>query len=211
MDWITDELVREHHNVIQVKLPGHGTTPKDLDGIELKEFVNAVKRAIGEANLLTPTQVYVAGYSFGGALAIASSEDSTVQGGILFAPSFGPVPIVKTLLERKLKKVPANTLMDWSETGYKQITYEQADLLLARNIEMGSIALKKTLKAKFLLISGSKDNYADPSLVKAFCDSNNCELITFDAAHHDLLGSESFKATLSEKINAWSKNIRSTK
>ena len=73
--------------VMAVLLPGHGTRPGDLLGIQWKDWAAAV--AWGTDRLAEQADdVYLAGYSAGGALSIYQSlSDQRVRGLFLFSPA----------------------------------------------------------------------------------------------------------------------------
>jgi esterase/lipase len=73
--------------VMVVLLPGHGTQPGDLLDVSWKEWARAV--AYGTDRLAAEVdEVYLGGYSAGGALSIYQSlQDKRVRGLFLFAPA----------------------------------------------------------------------------------------------------------------------------
>jgi esterase/lipase len=74
--------------VMAVLLPGHGTQPGDLLEVSWQEWVKTV--AYGSHKLAGEVdEVYLAGYSIGGALSVYQSlRDNRVRGLFLFAPAF---------------------------------------------------------------------------------------------------------------------------
>lgn len=73
--------------VMAVLLPGHGTQPGDLLGVTWQEWARTV--AYGTDKLAAEVdEVYLGGYSAGGALSIYQSlQDKRVRGLFLFAPA----------------------------------------------------------------------------------------------------------------------------
>jgi len=73
--------------VMAVLLPGHGTRPGDLLDVSWQEWARAV--AYGTDQLAAEVdEVYLGGYSAGGALSIYQSlQDKRVRGLFLFAPA----------------------------------------------------------------------------------------------------------------------------
>jgi len=87
------EFFRENgFRVMAVLLPGHGTQPGDLLGVTWHEWDKAV--AYGADRLaLEVDEVYLAGFSAGGALSVYQSlRDERVRGLFLFSPAFRITP-----------------------------------------------------------------------------------------------------------------------
>ena len=83
------EFFRENgFRVMVVLLPGHGTQPGDLLDATWREWVRTV--AYGTDRLAEEAdEVYLAGFSAGGALSVCQSlRDSRVRGLFLFSPAF---------------------------------------------------------------------------------------------------------------------------
>ena len=78
--------------VMAVLLPGHGTQPGDLLGVTWHEWDKAV--AYGADRLAEEVdEVYLAGFSAGGALSVCQSlRDDQVRGLFLFSPAFRITP-----------------------------------------------------------------------------------------------------------------------
>jgi len=78
--------------VMAVLLPGHGTQPGDLLDVSWQEWAKTV--AYGTDRLAEEVdEVYLAGFSAGGALSVYQSlRDDRVQGMFLFSPAFKITP-----------------------------------------------------------------------------------------------------------------------
>ena len=78
--------------VMAILLPGHGTQPGDLLDIKWQEWASAV--AYGADRLAEEAdEIYLAGYSAGGALSVYQSlHDQRVRGLFLFSPAFQVSP-----------------------------------------------------------------------------------------------------------------------
>ncbi|MBI5626551.1 MAG: alpha/beta fold hydrolase [Nitrosomonadales bacterium] len=78
--------------VMAILLPGHGTQPGDLLEIKWQEWAKAV--AYGTGRLADEAdEIYLAGYSAGGALSVYQSlRDQRVRGLFLFSPAFRVSP-----------------------------------------------------------------------------------------------------------------------
>lgn len=74
--------------VMAILLPGHGTQPGDLLDVRWQEWLKAVEYGV-EQLALEADDVYLGGYSAGGALSVYQSLcDARVRGLFLFAPAF---------------------------------------------------------------------------------------------------------------------------
>ncbi len=78
--------------VMAILLPGHGTQPGDLLEVNWQEWAKTV--AYGDYKLAAEVdEVYLAGYSIGGALSVYQSlRDSRVRGLFLFSPAIKITP-----------------------------------------------------------------------------------------------------------------------
>lgn len=111
-----------------ILLPGHGTRPGSLLKIKTEDWVNAVNFAIGELAAEVDNNVYIAGFSTGGALAINSAfESSVVNGLFLFAPAL-KVDAAAAYQAKKLGLdwVPFHKLADKDVIKYESITLDSA-------------------------------------------------------------------------------------
>lgn len=84
-------------------LPGHGTSPGDLLNISYNEWVKAVE--FGLKSLANDVdEIYLAGYSLGGVLALHqylfSNTSTPIKGLILFAPALETRSLAKKLIAR---------------------------------------------------------------------------------------------------------------
>jgi len=89
MRHLADVFQENGFRVMAVLLPGHGTRPGDLLDVTWQEWAKAV--AYGTDKLAAEVdEVYLGGYSAGGALSIYQSlQDQRVRGLFLFAPAIG--------------------------------------------------------------------------------------------------------------------------
>lgn len=78
--------------VMAILLPGHGTQPGDLLGVNWREWAKAV--AYGADRLAEEAdEIYLAGYSAGAALSVHQGlQDERVRGLFLFSPAFRVSP-----------------------------------------------------------------------------------------------------------------------
>lgn len=85
--YLGEQLARHGASVHAPLLPGHGTTPADLDGTRWEDWAGAVERAV-DALHARCARVAVVGQSLGGLLAlhVASHRPDVVAVGSLAAP-----------------------------------------------------------------------------------------------------------------------------
>jgi len=84
---LPERLAAAGHRVYALRLPGHGTTPFDLEETDPAEMLNHViakTREAGEAH----EHVFLVGHSMGGALSLLTSTIVPVDGLVLAAPHF---------------------------------------------------------------------------------------------------------------------------
>lgn len=84
-----DFFAKNGFYVMAILLPGHGTQPRDLLHTKWEEWSNAVQYGIA-ALAQEADEIYLAGYSLGGTLAIhAILNDERIRGLFLFSPAIG--------------------------------------------------------------------------------------------------------------------------
>lgn len=92
MRYLAEFFRKNGFRVMAILLPGHGTQPGDLLDISWREWARAV--AYGTDRLAEEVdEVYLAGFSAGGALSVYQSlRDDRVRGLFLFSPAFEITP-----------------------------------------------------------------------------------------------------------------------
>lgn len=92
MRYLAEFFQENGFRVMAVLLPGHGTQPGDLLGVTWREWARAV--AYGTDRLAEEVdEIYLAGFSAGGALSICQSlHDDRVRGLFLFSPALKITP-----------------------------------------------------------------------------------------------------------------------
>lgn len=84
---IGEELAKACVLVRAIVLPGHGTRPADLIGIDREAWIDAVAFGLRSLSAVVD-DVYIVGYSLGGALAAnAAADNPDIAGIILLAPA----------------------------------------------------------------------------------------------------------------------------
>jgi esterase/lipase len=102
MRYLAEFFQRNCFRVMAVLLPGHGTQPGDLLDVEWQDWASTV--AYGTERLASEVdEVYLAGYSLGGALSVRQSlRDNRVRGLFLFSPAFKITPMAALANVHKL-------------------------------------------------------------------------------------------------------------
>ena len=85
---LPERLAGRGWRVRAVRLPGHGTSPRDLEGIPVVAKLDAVLEEVAAARQAYPRVVLV-GHSMGGALCTLAAARGEVDGLVLAAPYFG--------------------------------------------------------------------------------------------------------------------------
>lgn len=120
-----------------ILLPGHGTRPGDMLHISYKEWIKAVDFAVDRFKAEV-AELYIAGFSTGGALAVrkAIKDPDTIKGLFLFAPALKVKSSFAGLLHGLGKKwVPWQRFDDDDFVKYESITLQSV-------IEVGRLADK---------------------------------------------------------------------
>ncbi len=85
---IPDQLAAEGYRVHAMRLPGHGTSPRDFVKAEKEEFHTAINTEI-DALKTKHKKVILVGHSMGGALSTIAASEQHVDGIVLGGPYFG--------------------------------------------------------------------------------------------------------------------------
>ena len=100
---IADLYTARGWHVVAIRLPGHGTVPGGLTKATVEQWQAATRLAVREARRAAPNQpLHIAGYSNGGALAVAHALDATENPAIgapdrliLVSPMIGLTPFAR--------------------------------------------------------------------------------------------------------------------
>lgn len=89
---IASRLVQKNFLVRSVLLPGHGTVPGELTQVHYTEWLKATRFGIESFKQQQVDEIYLLGYSLGGALAIHNATEfaKDLRGLILIAPALKP-------------------------------------------------------------------------------------------------------------------------
>lgn len=111
-----------------ILLPGHGTRPGSLLKIKYENWMDTVNFVIAELADEVDGNVYITGFSTGGALALNSAlESQVVKGVFLFAPALKvDAGLAYTVKKVGLEWVPFHQLADKDVIKYESITLDSA-------------------------------------------------------------------------------------
>ena len=100
------------YDVYAPRLPGHGTSGKDFAHTDMMDWMRLVMNAVADLKEKY-RNVYIAGHSMGGALAVIAAAEKDIEKTLLLAPAAAPadarLPIAKlsaASLFSKRKKLP---------------------------------------------------------------------------------------------------------
>ena len=84
---LADELAKEGYSVIAPLLPGHNTTPKDLNKIIWEEWISSVENVLEKA-LDSFEKIIIGGESMGGLIACyLAARHESINGVLLYSPA----------------------------------------------------------------------------------------------------------------------------
>ncbi len=183
-------LANSNYTVYAPLLPGHGTSPEDLNKVSYIDWINS---AIGAYNELTEkeyTEIYVIGHSMGSLLALRLGElFGNINGIVLTAAPIiirgiwlKLIPLVKKFVKFVKKKgnVSQYAYDVWPIHGVGE---------LIKLIDVVKKDLKSVI-APALIIHGDSDNLADPESAQFIYDNINSRikrLVYIEGAGHRLL------------------------
>lgn len=185
-------------SVDAIRLPGHGTTPRDMATTRWADWRTAVTHAVDRA-LREHDRVVLVGHSMGGSLVLdLAGSRNDIAGcvainALVEAPS-SPVarlaPVLQyivTMLPREAAGLPTNDIArpDVSEDAYPQVPAKAAQSLV-KALPRVRAALA-TLTVPLLVVSSRADHTVDPvngDLVVAEAASQDVRRIHLDRSWH---------------------------
>lgn len=190
------ELFRQHgFRVMAILLPGHGTQPGDLLDVRWQDWAEAV--AYGTDRLAEEVdELYLAGFSAGGALSIYQSlRDDRVRGLFLFSPALKISPRAKWANLHKLYSwlIPAakwvSVMPDRDIYKYESFPKNAAAQMHALTQELGKQALLHKLNIPVFSAASADDATVESSATLNFMmrmphPSSKLVLYTTDHGEH---------------------------
>lgn len=176
--------------------PGHGTTWQDLAVQDALRWVDAADAAF-ENLAATKSQVFVLGFSFGGAVALdlVSRYRDRVKGLVLLAPFLGtkdPRRFLNPVIRRVVTSLPWSGNDTADPEAEREIVYDRVPTRAVHNM----LRYVKTVHAKLpqvdvplLLLHGRNDHTAPPVFAQLIHDrvsSRDKELVWLERSYHIL-------------------------
>ncbi len=194
-------------------LSGHGTSLKDMEKFSWKDWIYDVKNAYEELKNKC-SEIYIAGYSMGGLLAMILASDVNPNKLVLIAPALVTLdkkavfaPIAKFFIKYK-NKIPVKDLFPEQAPKYDlqyNIGYDKyplksiCDLLKIEKLAKKSLS---KIKCPTLIIQSPKDDLVDPEsghLIYNKIGSEQKELFWLkESIHICTIGPE--KDTINKKV-----------
>lgn len=167
--------------VRSILLPGHGTVPGDLLNVRYQDWINAVH--YGASSLQTEVKnIYVTGYSLGGALAIHEALiNPNINGLILFAPVIQPQRplaalflsyhwLISWLIEdaKWYKKTPQRSF-----TKYESFACNGAHQTRLITLKIRSLLARRSLNIPLFIVVNEDDETVNTKANLAFFNQQN--------------------------------------
>lgn len=190
---IADRCVAEGWTVRMPRLPGHGTTWRDLNRTEWTDWYAEVQAAYAELRERCD-QVVVVGLSLGGSLVtlLAQEQGSGVAGLVLINPAYEPKdPRLKALpLLKHLVPSLAAIGSDIKKPGSVELAYDRTPLkALASAVQMWKRITRDLpqITQPVLLMHSPEDHVVEPSnselLLSRISSSDVTEILLEDSYH----------------------------
>lgn len=101
MCWLGQDLADRGYTVLGARLAGHGTDPRDLARTRLRDWLVSVEEGLALLRGVAD-QVFVAGQSMGGLLALLAAANYRLDGAVAMSAPFSPAAERSLLLLRFL-------------------------------------------------------------------------------------------------------------
>jgi len=179
-------------------LPGHNTTPADLNNTSKEQWKTAVEAAFLQLNEKC-SRIYVCGESLGGLLTLyLVSQHKEIAGIALFAPALKVpgmylTPILKYFIKYQPKKGSGkDDYLPWKGYRVNPIVAASQVYQLQREVKK----LLPTIQTPTLIFQGAKDQTIDPlssELVYQNIGSEQKEFIYLEKSGHCILLDREYK------------------
>lgn len=198
-------LAEQGWRVRVMLLPGHGTSPRDLEQVSADAFLDAVRVELAALRARYGT-VVLAGHSMGGALAALAASESHVDGLVLAAPYFGvtkrwyyvlppetwldiSAPFIRWLYKGKLFLQVNRREAKNSIVSYVWVPTRAACVLTELGRRAGSRETLAKIDCPVLLLLAAGDAAASPEAARSAVDampSSHKECQVFSRSNHHL-------------------------
>ncbi len=191
---LAERLQKAGYSVAAPLLPGHGTTPADLNRVRWQTWVEHSMAALDRL-AKTCTQVFIGGQSLGGVVALyVASQRPQIGGVLLYAPA---ISLNMTLLDRLklylgapfLPEVPRESL-DCSEQwqGYPNLPLKGAIQLL--RLQRATRSHLSDIQQPVLVFQGRLDTTVSPQagdIILQGIRSQDKTRLWLEKSHHPLI------------------------
>jgi len=186
----TGEFLHEHGLTVYAPLlPGHGTTPADLNNRKWHEWCEEAVKGLEKLQQKCK-RIFVCGLSFGGTIALSIAANHNINGAVVMAASTRSIHkwVFILPLISKFKKYKKKT--DFNKTSLQRFTYDCYPLKAVVEAEKFLKSLNKNLAkitAPLLLIYSRKDRTVSidhSNLIMEKTGSHNKKLILLENSHH---------------------------
>jgi len=163
-----EHLAAQGHSISCPRLPGHGTVLADMNTTRWPDWYGAVERALEELRSRS-SEVFVAGLSMGGTLAIRLAEQhgENLSGLVLVNPSLGTERKDLALLKILAKALPSwkGVSNDIKKPGAREVAYPRIPLKAAVSLqELWAVTAADLAKvdAPILTFRSTQDHAVEP-------------------------------------------------
>ena len=200
MRWLGTDLARRGHTVLGVRLPGHGTAPRDLRRVRAADWLAAIADGVALLREMADS-VFLVGFSLGGALALIAASQIPVRGVIAMATPYGRMRLrkrVSTLArsvlpcwERMPNALPHPILGDRHQIVYP--AYATYPTVANRRLIRVQTLLTKALpvvSVPVLIVHSRDDDIVDPASaqrIHACLGSDDKQILWLDGFGHSVV------------------------
>jgi carboxylesterase len=164
--YLAERLNSEGYTISVPRLPGHGTNRKDFLNSEKNDWIREIRDNYIKLNRICK-DVYIAGFSMGGLLAIIIAAEFNPDKLILIAPALTnrrklmlySTPILRLFIKSLNKKCEIKTNSEYEE--YLKNEYWSKDWIKAASeilfLQIKAKCLLKSLKSEILILLSEND------------------------------------------------------
>ncbi|MFN8020617.1 MAG: alpha/beta fold hydrolase [Acidimicrobiales bacterium] len=149
---LVGHLANVHHTAFAPTLPGHGSSPDDLVGVEFDDWVEAARE--------WDTDVVV-GQSMGAAVALALAAEGRVRGAVVVNP-LAPDPDAIDGLEWRQSR--GHTTIEVGASSVGEVAYETLPIEALLAMHTGLLGLDlASVTVPVLVVTSADDDVVDPA------------------------------------------------
>lgn len=149
---LVGHLANVHHTAFAPTLPGHGSSPDDLVGVEFDDWVEAARE--------WDTDVVV-GQSMGAAVALALAAEGRVRGAVVINPLAADPDAVDGLEWRQSR---GHTTIEVGPSTVGEVAYETLPLEALLAMHAGLLGLDLAgVTVPVLVVTSTNDDVVDPA------------------------------------------------